>query len=88
MSYRWLYASEKVAICSDRLYVYYQNNDGIIANLRRTEDLDTDRMQVLIRRAEFFEREREKKLARLLGRERSGFCTVTRWSTTAGAMRS
>ena len=65
MSYRWLYASEKVAICSDRLYAYYQNNDGIIANLRRTEALDTDRMQVLIRRAEFFEREREKELARL-----------------------
>ena len=65
VSYRWLYASEKVAICSDRLYAYYQNNDGIIANLRRTEALDTDRMQVLIRRAEFFEREREKELARL-----------------------
>lgn len=65
VSYRWLYASEKVAICSDRLYAYYQNNDGIIANLRRTEALDTDRMQVLIRRAEFFEREQEKELARL-----------------------
>lgn len=88
VSYRWLYASEKVAICSDRLYAYYQNNDGIIANLRRTEALDTDRMQVLIRRAEFFEREQEKELARLSWARALRFCTVTRWSTTAGAMRS
>lgn len=63
---RFLYESDRVVISDAVLYGYYQNTGGIISDsIKANSPSQNDRIWANVERAEYFERNNDKKLAKL-----------------------